>query len=202
MKCKRMLKLLALLVPLILLSVIGAMLTREPPLEPPQMQGVPMNLMIGGYLENDADFLQALPGEEDSVCGSSCPDLPCTYPPFDGAVYVDTALRRNGQICVRVSNGTMAPIQYGLPGSGRTDLRLERHIRAGRWHVRHANVLFTMPFIYPWMQSLAAESFLYEHMHHDYRRLPSGRYRVCFRFWQGNLVQEHEECSTPFSLPP
>ena len=57
-----------------------------------------------------------------AVCGSSCPDLPCTYPPSDGAVHVDTALRTNGQICVRLGNGTVEPLQYGIPGSGRADI--------------------------------------------------------------------------------
>lgn len=73
--------------------------------------------------------------------------------------------------------------------------------RPGRSRVRYADVFFTMEFRYPWMQSIAAESFLYAHMDHDHRRLPPGRYRVCFRFWQGSLTQEHKQCSRSFVLP-
>ena len=59
--------------------------------------------------------------------------------------------------------------------------------------MRSADIIFTMPFIYPWSRSRAAEPFLYERMDHDYRKLPPGRYRVCFRYWQGSLTTHFEK---------
>ncbi len=98
---------LQLLVLLMLLSGTGPALACEPPpaREPHQ--------------EKPPFPHRTLPGEDDSICGSFCPDRPCTYPPSEGVVHVDTALRTNGQICVRVGNGTMAPLHYGIPGKGR-----------------------------------------------------------------------------------
>ena len=105
-----------------------------------------------------------LPGENPTVCGSRCeePNAPCSYPGDDGAIRIETALHQGGGICVRVENATDVALFHGIPGApGRTDLRVERHVRAGRWRRAAPTVqlFFTLAYRSPWLQTVAPHSY-------------------------------------------
>jgi hypothetical protein len=148
-----------------------------------------------------------LPGENPTVCGSRCeePNAPCSYPRDDGAIRIETALHQNGAICVRVENATDVALFHGIPGAPeRTDIRVERHVRAGRWRraAPTVQVAFMLPYRVPWLQTVAPHSYFHPALHpYNHRDLPPGRYRVCFRFWQGNRTETQVRCAQPFAVP-
>ena len=76
------------------------------------------------------------------LLSAACHSLPVPDRPPAGTVSVEAVLtpppwQRDGQMCVRVSNGTADPLRYRPPG-----LRLDRHVRAGRW--RTSNILLNI----------------------------------------------------------
>ena len=119
--------------------------------------------------------------------------------PHESVVSVNI-IQEEGQVYVRVSNETADPLRYEPSG-----LRLDRHIRAGRWQVQPYSVVLGVD-MYGYGKErfavIAAGAEFSVPLSTYYRSLPPGRYRVCFRFWQGSLIQEHEQCSAPFILPP
>ena len=148
-----------------------------------------------------------LPGENPTVCGSRCeePNAPCSYPGDDGVIRIETALHQSGSICVRVENATDVALFHGIPGApGRTDLRVERHVRAGRWRraAPTGQSSFTLAYRSPWIQTVAPHSYFHPSLLlYNHRDLPPGRYRVCFRFWQGNRTETQVRCARPFAVP-
>ena len=148
-----------------------------------------------------------LPGENPTVCGSRCeePNAPCSYPGDDGAIRIETALHQNGGICVRIENATDVALFHGIPGApGRTNIRVERHVRAGRWRRAAPTVQlgFTLAYRSPWLQTVTPHSYFHPSLlPYNHRDLPPGRYRVCFRFWQGNRTETQVRCARPFAVP-
>ena len=147
-----------------------------------------------------------LPGENPTVCGSRCeePTAPCSSPGDDGAVRIETALHQNGDICVRVENATDVALFHGIPGApGRTDIRVERHVRAGRWRraAPTGPMAFMLPYRSPWLQTVPPHSYFHPALRlYNHRDLLPGRYRVCFRFWQGNRIETQVRCARPFAV--
>ena len=151
------------------------------------------------------------------LLSAACHSLPVPDRPPAGTVSVEAVLtpppwQRDGQMCVRVRNGTAGPLRYRRPG-----LRLDRHVRAGRWRERYRDptccIVITPQRLLPNGQSvpgepryrsLGAGAFFSALMPQPgyTRTLPRGRYRACFRFLQGSQTTWQEQCSAPFILPP
>ena len=117
----------------------------------------------------------------------------------ESVVSVDIALEE-GQVYVRVSNETADPLRYQPPG-----LRLDRHIRAGRWQVQPYSIMLGIDmygFGKERFAVIAAGAAFSAPLSTYYQSLPPGRYRVCFRFWWKEQTTRQEQCSVPFVLPP
>ena len=139
-----------------------------------------------------------------ATLSTSCPAFSETAP-AEGAVSVAVVLGPWGEICIRVWNGTLGPLQHGVYNSYQPDVRLERYkqyyLWADQWEEQPSGLYHAGPAIDRWLRSIPADGFFHAVLDHDARRLPPGRYRVCFRFWQGNEAKRREQCSTPFHLP-
>ncbi len=137
----------------------------------------------------------------------ACVALPVQDRPSPGMVSVET-VQADDEVCVRVGNGTAAPLDYGQIGEERTNLWLDRHIWAGRWRTQSSaparRTVFFQHSRESEDRSIAAGAFFYKsvlYRSHTWK-LPPGRYRACFRFLQGDQTEWQESCSAPFRLPP
>ena len=133
----------------------------------------------------------------------SCPTF-TEMVPSAGAVSVAVALGPRGEICIRVGNGTPGPLQHGVYNSYHPDVRLERYrqyyLWADQWEEQSSGLYHAGPAIDIWLRSIPPDGFFHTVLDHDARSLQPGRYRVCFRFWQGNEARRRDQCSTPFQL--
>ena len=138
------------------------------------------------------------------LLGAACIALPALRQPPTGTVSVEVA-QAEGRVCGRVVNGTEESLTYR-----HFALQLERQV-GRRWSAeeQEAPVFGSDTFTVTReareamvRASLAPGAVVYDVLPHHANPVPPGRYRVCFRFRQGNHPTWQEECSAPFRLPP
>ena len=138
------------------------------------------------------------------MLSAACMALPVLRQPPMRTVSVEVA-QAEGQVCGRVVNGTEEPLTY-RPYA----LRLERQVGSrGHGEDEKVPVFGSSTFTVTReareamaRASIAPGAVVYDVLPHHTHPTPPGRYRVCFRFRQGNHSTWQEECSAPFRLPP
>ncbi len=133
------------------------------------------------------------------ILSAACLLLPILDRPHDGIVSVEVT-QAQGELCVRVGNGTADPVRYGH-GNGWIGLpafHIERE-NGGRWDYIAAGTFFSGLIEGP---PLAAGAIRYHAVPPRERPTQPERYRGCLQFFQDDAVTWQEVCSAPFPLPP